>query len=35
MKIYSIFNTDRLKLHYENISIEQETYSKVVEKIEE
>ena len=35
MKLYSIFNTDRLKSYYENVSIKQETDLEVVKEIEE
>ena len=35
MKIYLIFNTNRLKSYYENVLIEQETYLEVIEEIEE
>ena len=35
MKIHLIFNTDRLKLYYEDVPTEQKVNSKVVEEIEE
>ena len=35
MKIYLIFNTDKLKSYYENIFKKQKIYLEVVEEIEE
>ena len=35
MKLYSIFNSNRLKSYYENVSTIQETSLEVVEEIEE
>ena len=35
MKLYLIFNTDKLKLYYENVFTKQETYLEVVKKIKE
>ena len=35
MKIHSVFNTDRLKSYYKDVSTKQETYLKVVKEIEE
>ena len=35
MRLYLIFNTNRLKSYYENVSIKQETNSEIVKEIEE
>ena len=35
IKIYSIFNTDRLKLYYENVLTKQETCLEVVKEVKE
>ena len=35
MKIYSIFNFDKLKSYYENVFTIQEVNSKVVKEVEE
>ena len=35
MKIYSIFNIDRLKSYYGNVLTEQKTYLKVIKEIKE
>ena len=35
MKLYLIFNINRLKLYYENVFTRQETNSEIVKEIEE
>ena len=34
MKLHLVFNTDRLKLYYGNVSTEQKVNSKIVKEIE-